>query len=265
VPRELRFLFVDSGRATAQDNTMTGYERTALRLRAARILICAVLAVPAVTLAYGPMYNIGNLGTLDSSWYYQAIQYRIVENARERNQGGGRSAPAASASHARLVTTAEGTSAVPARLASGYPAQGRKQAASTFASLLRSYADIERRFNIPAGDLGGAAAAFVAGCWMALHASDFPDPHFDALVRQMRAVMATEPGVDRSSAREKREAYEQLAIIGMFMATTQMGLKAQPNAELTQRSREAARAYLQQFFKGDVDRLALTESGLVLR
>jgi hypothetical protein len=64
---------------------------------------------------------------------------------------------------------------------------------------------------------------------------------------------------------ELRRSDEQLAIIGMFMATTQMGLKARPDAALAKSSRDAARGYLQQFLKGDVDRLALTPDGLTLR
>jgi len=229
---------------------------------------CLVLAWPAFTAAYGPMYNIGNLGVLDSSWYYQSIQYRIVENARQRNAG----AKAADTSPApsrdavvKLVTRADGPTRIPSLLAAGYPPAGRAQAESTFATLLRSYGDIERRFGIEPGDLGGAAAAFVAGCWMAMRGEDFPDRHFATLAAQMRRVMASQPGFASVPAHERREAYEQLAIIGMFMATTQMGLKAKPDAALAKSSRDAARGYLQQFLKGDVDRLTLGEDGLVLR
>lgn len=241
---------------------------TIRRHRFARIAICFLLAWPVLAAAYGPMYNIGNLGVLDSSWYYQSIQYRIVENARQRNAGGKPAdVPAAPGRDAvvNLVTSADGPTRIPSLLAAGYPPAGRAQAASTFATLLRSYGDIERRFGIEPGDLGGAAAAFVAGCYMAMHGVDFPDRHFATLVAQMRRVMASQPGFASVPARELREAYEQLAIIGMFMATTQMGLKSRPDEAVAKSSRDAARGYLQQFLKGDVDRLTLGDDGLALR
>ncbi|MCD0423327.1 hypothetical protein LOC51_39450 [Rubrivivax sp. JA1024] len=233
-----------------------------------RIAMGIALAWPVLAAAYGPMYNIGNLGVLDSSWYYQSIQYRIVENARERHAGrkpAEAPPPAGREALAGLLTAPDGTTRVPARLAAAYPPAGRSQAESTFATLLRSYGDIERRFGIEAGDLGGAAAAFVAGCWMAMHGADFPDRHFATLVAQMRQVMASQPGFAAVPARERREAYEQLAIIGMFMATTQMGLKARPDPALARSSRDAARRYLAGFLKGDVDRLTLSDDGLRLR
>ncbi|MFT3720175.1 DUF6683 family protein [Pseudorhodoferax sp.] len=206
--------------------------------------------------AYGPMYDMGNLGILDSSWYYQAIQYDIALGSKDERPAEARS---------QLVTTPSPAVSMPARLASGYPAASRAEAEATFRSLLRSYAEIEKRFSIPPGDLGGAAAAFVAGCYMALHGADFPDEHFAPLVRQMRTAMASVPGFAKVSAREKREAYEQLAIIGMFMATTQMGLRSRPDAGLAQRTRDAARQYLGQFVKGDVTRLSLGPKGMALR
>jgi hypothetical protein len=221
------------------------------------IVIASSMTCSPMASAYGPMRDIGNLGILDPSWYDQSIQRRIAENAVTR--------PAQAEPGAPLLTTAQPASPVPARLASGYPAAERARAAATFAKLLMSYAEIERRFGIPAGDLGGAAAAFIAGNWMALHATDFPDAHFAALVQQMREAVGSEPRFAQVDAREKREAYEQLAIIGMFMATTQMGLKSRPDAATAQRSRDAAREYLQQFLQGDIDRLVLTEAGLKLR
>ncbi|WP_242477973.1 DUF6683 family protein [Rubrivivax gelatinosus] len=138
---------------------------------------------------------------LDSSWHYQSIQYRIVENPRQRNAG------------------RQPAGAHPRRAARPSPACSPRPTAR-------------------------------AGCRPAW---------------QMRRVIASQPGFASVPAHERREAYEQLAITGMFMATTQMGLKAKPDAALAKSSRDAARGYLQQFLKGDVDRLTLSDEGLVLR
>jgi hypothetical protein len=116
-------------------------------------------------------------------------------------------------------------------IAAALPA-ARAEAAATFAMLARSYSQIEQRLDILPGDLGGAAAAFVAGCYVAMHGVDFPDRHFGALVAQRRQVMATVPGFEAAPARERRGAYEQLAIVGMLIAEVARIERAASDASL---------------------------------
>ncbi|MFN6997539.1 MAG: DUF6683 family protein, partial [Aquincola tertiaricarbonis] len=135
--------------------------------------------------------------------------------------------------------------------------------------LLSGYQQIERQFDIPRNDVAGAVAALLAGSWMAYRNADFPDENFTPLVRQMRGVIARNPDFAAADAQQKQEMYEQLAILGMLTATTQMALKENPGTPDAQRIqanlREAGKGYLEQFLKTDADRVQLTSQGLELR
>ncbi len=151
------------------------------------------------------------------------------------------------------------------KLAETYPAGQREEARRTFSELLDGYRSIEQRFDIPAGELAGAVAAFVAGSLMAYRDTGFPDASFGPLVEQMRAVLAATPELAAASPLQIQESYEQMAILGMFMATTQMALKERPDPALRVRLQAAARGYLEQFLKTDAERLQITATGLGLR
>jgi hypothetical protein len=81
----------------------------------------------------------------------------------------------------------------------------------------------------------------------------------------MRAVLAATPELAAASPLQIQESYEQMAILGMFMATTQMALKERPDPALRVRLQAAARGYLEQFLKTDAERLQITATGLGLR
>ncbi len=164
-----------------------------------------------------------------------------------------------------LNARTSGPSVMPAKLASHYPAAHRAKAQAMFEDLLVRYAQVERQFQIPHGDLPGAVAAFLAGSWMGLHNADFPDVHFKPIVDQMRSTLAAEPSIQGAAEAEKREMYEQMAILGMLMAGTQTGLKQQPNSATEQAMRATARTYLEQFLKTDADRVQMTSRGMILK
>ncbi len=152
-----------------------------------------------------------------------------------------------------------------ARLAENYPVAQQPQAQALFEELLRRYAALEDQFGIPHGDLGGAMAALIAGSWMGLHDASFPDENFMPLVGQMRAVLSAEPGFMDTPEADRRDMYDQMAIIGMMLAATQMGLQQQPDAATSARMHEAAQGYLQELFKVPAERVTLGPSGVTLR
>lgn len=218
------------------------------------IAICAVFFFPGKANAYWGAYDVGNLAGLDFQYRMNVIQ---MKNAMRAGTAGAKNAPVRTPSRAPHSAASE--------LALNYPSSERARIADVFENLLKGYAEIERRFGIVPGDLGGAVAAFVAGNMMALHQQPFPDEHFVALVQQMRSVVASNPEFSRVDAREQRRAYEQMAIIGMFMAGTQMALAQKPDPALQARTAAAARQYLAKIIPGDIDRLAITPAGLDMR
>jgi hypothetical protein len=159
---------------------------------------------------------------------------------------------------------------IPAKLAASYPQPARAEAQRTFTQLLAQYRNkIEPTFAIPKNDIAGSVAAFLAGSYMAFHNVDFPDENFKPLVNQMRIIIGGNAEFAQATDAEKQELYEQMAILGMFLAGTQMELKNQPNhpqaAQIKTNMRQAAKGYLEQFLKTDADRVQITANGLVLR
>jgi hypothetical protein len=179
------------------------------------------------------------------------------------------SAPSVGMSWLSTTLASRGSANVAAKLAASYPAASRPEAEKVFREMLSKYGQIELQFGIPKYDLAGSVAAFLAGSYMAYHNTDFPDQNFKPLVNQMRGIIANNPEFARAGSVEKQEIYEQMAMLGMYMAGTQTALKKQPDhpqaARIKINMRQAAKGYLEQFLKTDADRVQITANGLVLK
>lgn len=154
---------------------------------------------------------------------------------------------------------------MPAAIAANYPANRRVEAERLFTEILSRYRQLEKRLNIPANDVAGAVAAFLSGNFMAYQDVDLPDQNFQALVTQMRSILRSNPDFTKASAIEKQQLYEQMAILGTFMALTREALKKQPNPQIAASMKQAAKRNLEQFLNTDADSVKITSTGLVLR
>ncbi|MBW8829738.1 MAG: hypothetical protein JF606_09965 [Burkholderiales bacterium] len=168
---------------------------------------------------------------------------------------------------AASITVADGvrSGATSRELAARYPAAQRTQIERAFNEAFIGYQKLEAQFGIPRNDVAGAVAAFIAGNYMAYRNADFPDKHFPLLVDQVRTVLASNPVFTRASAADKRQLYEQMAIIGTFMAVTNEAFKRNPNPESERNFRQTAQANLEQFLKSDADRLQISDLGMVIQ
>ena len=229
--------------------------------RAALILASVALANTAQAQIHVPVYT-GTPLLITSG----VLNQQIVESAtRPVLKSGNREQERIAPQAAKVDTVvADASTHYAAKLTQGYPAARRPEALRVFNELLESYRSIEGQFGIPRNDVAGAVAAFLAGSYMAFRNVDFPDEHFPPLVEQMRRIIASRPDFAAASATEKREMYEQMAILGMFMATTQMGLKTQPDPALQAKLRQSAREYLETFLRVDAERVQITATGLSL-
>lgn len=169
-------------------------------------------------------------------------------------------------------TAAAGNTTVPVRsprlpqqMAAAYPSDKRELVQRTFEDLLSGYQRVEQQFGIAPYDVASGVAAFLAGCYMGFHNAGFPDQHFKPLVAQMRQILSDDAGWAQTSVADKQDMYEQLAILGMLMANTQMALKKQPDARAQAAMQAAARGYLEQFLKVDAAKVQLSAKGLSLR
>lgn len=210
----------------------------------------------------------------DFMWRHQRSLVNPVARAVRRNaQQGVASQPQAqpmavapaTGQAAASTVVPERAAQVPAAMAARYPAGERARVQRTFEQLLQLHQGVERKFGVPARDLAGAAAAYLTGAYMAYHHTNVPDAWFPPLVAQMRGILAAEPAQANAPLPVRQEMYEQLAIVGMFAAVMQLGLKQQPDAAMEQRMRAAGKDYLEQLLKVDADRVQLTAQGLVVR
>ncbi len=192
------------------------------------------------------------------------------ENLRliNKHYANGGKASAAGKSPSVTLAPAAAKPSGPRLLAARYPTEQRPQIERAFAQSLSTYQQLEAKLAIPKGDVAGAVSAFLAGNYMAYHDKTVPDPDFKRLVEQMRGVLGSSAPFNRSSPTQKREMYEQWAIVGTFMATGREEIKRGStgmDAAAQGRFRQAAKANLESFLQTTVDRIHLGERGLALR
>jgi len=149
-------------------------------------------------------------------------------------------------------------------MAAAYPAASQAKAEALFNELLSKYSELEHMNGVPHGDLGAAVAFFLGGNWMAMNNSDLPDAKFAPIITQMRSILSSSPRFTSLSNVQKQEIYEQMVIHGMFMATTQMALRATNDPTMATKMKAAGRANLAQWFGTDPSALRITANGMEL-
>jgi hypothetical protein len=247
---------------------MTKSDRS--RVMTMGVLLCAASLAAAVT-AHAQSESAFTISPGAYSVYIYNIEadkvlrrdHQIIfGESVEESLRGSRSSTARSSTVYLPIAGAVATAAI---LAKSYPAHARPEAERVFRELLGGYAKIERQFAIPQHDVAGAVAAFVAGSYMGYRNADFPDQHFKPLVAQMRRILASNAAFAKASNADKQAMHEQMAILGMYMAITQVTLKEKSNPKMAAEMKQAAKGYLEQFLKTDADRVQITGQGLVLR
>jgi hypothetical protein len=173
-------------------------------------------------------------------------------------------APAATAA-ATLATAPAQVAANAQQLATVFPAEQRARMAQAYQQSFEAYQKLEARLGVPANDVAGAVAAFIAGNYMALRNVDLPDPHYQRLVAQMRQALQASGGFMNAGAAQKRQMYEQLAMVGTFMAVARQSFAQNPNPGAEANFRNAARANLEQALQRPAERLQIGPGGLSLQ
>lgn len=235
------------------------------------LLMVAALAVGAGALAqmYSPGY--GTYGAPMSSFLASSYLVQQVANGT-RAAGSSRSSALRAAPQARVARadvpqprfTPVGPAIAPRKLAQSYPEASRAQAERFFAQTLEGYHQIEAKFGLPRNDMAAAVATFVAGNYIAWRDQPFPDEHFKPLVQQMRGALSGVDALRAASNAEKQEMYEQLAILGTYMALTREGLQQRPDPQMHASMKRAAKGYLQQFLQVDPERVRIGADGLTV-
>ncbi len=173
---------------------------------------------------------------------------------------------AASQSAATTLAPKVGPSTTAADLAAKYPSAQRAQLTKVFEESLAGFEKVSDHLRQPRDDVAVALAAFVVGNWCALQGQELPsDEDFVALTQRLRASLAASPAFTQANPAQKRLAYEQLAMLGMFMNTARMSLKQSPNPQAEANFREHAKANLEQVLKVPADKLDIRGGQIAVR
>ncbi|MGB2832813.1 MAG: DUF6683 family protein [Methylotenera sp.] len=151
-------------------------------------------------------------------------------------------------------------------LAQRMPAAQRKEVEQAFIGSFVTYQKLEKQLGIPKNDMAGALSAYLVGNYEAFHNTTLPESHVKQLVGQMRGALASNPALKNATLSQKREFYEQMAIVGTFMVLAQAEIKngkQPPNVK--ENFRNTAKANLEQFFKKSIDKIDIGASGLKIR
>ena len=170
-------------------------------------------------------------------------------------------APAPTAARpASTVTSGDAKAA--AALAKAYPKARRAEASRLFAQLLEGYAKIEESLQLPHGDVAGAAALFLVASYEGYRDVSVDPSLYALLIQQVRAALATAPAFAEATDAQRRETYEQLAIVGMFTAAVRAQLGPDAKGQLADNLRASSAQYLRQFLSVEPDKVRLDARGL---
>lgn len=93
---------------------------------------------------------------------------------------------------------------------------------------------------------------------------ELPDAHFKTLALQMQQVLSAHEPLKAVSATDKRKMFEQLAMVGTFMALAQSSLHQHPDANAEPNLKQSARENLVQLLNVSADRIHIGADGLRL-
>lgn len=178
-------------------------------------------------------------------------------------------APVDANAHApRLTVPRAPAPTAPARMAAlheGEQAQ-RLEVRAMYEKCLDTFRTASRPQDTARGidDAGAAVAFFVAANVAALTGADVSVDVLPTIERQLVELVRNVSNWDRSSTGERQFYFEQMAMLGVFVAVRAEQAKAGSVAE-RHAVREAARNYLRHLLGVNPDRLTIGPAGLSLR
>ena len=208
--------------------------------------------------AHGAQYS----SFVASSYINQSIINRGVVESIKQTKGGSSTEPSGSVT--KVSSGGEGVSTAN-ELGSRFPSAQRAQVTKAFVQSLTAWGQLAKKLGVDGNDLGSAAAAFIAGNWMVATGQELPDAQFKTLAMQMQQVLSTHEPLKSVSTKDKRKMFEQLAMVGTFMALAQASLHQHADANAEANLKQSARENLMQLLNVSVGSIQIGEDGLRLK
>lgn len=230
-------------------------------------LVLAAAAAPCSGQGFVNVYEIPSSVSLNVIMN-QLMHERLNKTLHhwDRHEAAQKAQRQAAAAASPPPARATGTQAA-AELAGRLPKHQADAGRQAYRQAFDYHEQVIRQFKLPSGDLGVAFASCIAGAWMAYHNRPFPDEHYLPLVAQMRRVVGSAEGLRSLSAQEQSSTYEQLAIAGMLLASSQIAWERQPRGpqaqDLRQRMRTQGGETLSRMLGLPPDRVGIGPSGVV--
>ena len=146
-----------------------------------------------------------------------------------------------------------------------YPSKQRAEVRKKYQQIYNSYPQVARSLGIPTNDMASGMASLLAGAYMAYTNTSLNDSYVKPLANQFRASMQEVDEFNRISDSDNKMIYDQMVLMGMVLAMTQVELQKQPDAKVKSQLRQAGKQVLEGVLKVNADRVRITASGLEIR
>lgn len=178
-----------------------------------------------------------------------------------KGDGKAKSKPAKSNAVSTAIAKPSGNAGIE-MLVAGYQDGQKAEARKVFAQMIDMSEPVTQQLDVPAHDMGSAAAALIAGSYAACKNKILPNEYFKPLTSQMQRAFAHDAKFSRMSDTEKQRMYQILVGIGMFLTMAQMENMKNPDAQITAQLQSAGGEFLRQFTHLDPASIRLDENGL---
>lgn len=164
------------------------------------------------------------------------------------------------------------TSAAPAAkanariLAQAFPPKKQFEMQQAYLQSMELYLQIEKKMGWTSRDMAGGLAAFLVGNYMVLNDAEVSDEAFQAVAKQLRREPGMQALVGKQDAAALRDAFEQSAMVGTFMALAYKSSQQTPQTPAVQEKlRNAARENLKLVLRTDPATVQIDNGGMHLR
>ena len=149
-------------------------------------------------------------------------------------------------------------------IVSFYPANQRNDIRSKYQKIYNSFPQVAKSLGIPTNDLATGLAALLAGSYTAYNNVTLNDSYMKPLTDQLRTALINTGGMGNMSDSEKQYMYDQMVMLGLTMAVSQLELQKNPNAKSESEMRRVGKEFLEKMFNVNASRVKITASGLVV-
>ncbi|MEJ2621019.1 MAG: hypothetical protein P8163_12355 [Candidatus Thiodiazotropha sp.] len=167
-----------------------------------------------------------------------------------------------------LIAAANNKSLTATELAANFPEGKRAGMEKIFNIAMYVQKRIEQAAHTPEGDIPTATASFLYGVWSAYNeGAEIPDQNLLQLHKQVAELIANQKalsqGLQNASSADRQKLYEYLSMTGNWMVMFQDTFKKGPDQKTVTNIKNMAREMLKASFKIDIEKLHISQEGLI--